>query len=356
MLPLRTAVDLRRFRGLLPIAVLLAVFLVTADLLVLAGSGPVPAGRITDDWHVIPWNDLEHAESQAANVESALGGSRKPFIVYMGGSTANTGIDPVILQQFGPCHTPAMGVCTLGTSMFRMREIAGPLIRRRLHASQALLGVHAVSLAGAYSQEPPSSMNPVPPLAHGDWRESVRRLRWWNWFSTNHAYTENLIMSDLIKARAWLDLSPKIEPWRPRPLTLPDRATPEYMQVQMEGFRLHGCFDPQRYLLHRDAEVGALKELVSQFRDLGTEVILVIMPESFVLRSRVPAEEEQFLIDSMMQGFGAGAPAILNFLDAMPEETFSDYAHLNEAGRAKFSLLLAQALRDRQGGMPCRTD
>jgi len=356
MLPLRTVVDLGRFRGILPIAVLLVVFLLAADLLVLAWSGPAPAGRITDDWHVIAWADLEHAESQVASFESAPGDSSRPFMVYMGGSSANQGIDPTVLQAEGPCHTPAMGLCTLGTGMSRMRELARPFLRKRLHASLALLGVHALSLVGSYNEDPPNSMNPIAPLTQGDWRESVRRLRWWNWFSKNHAYTEHLTMMGLLDARDRLHFSPKTDPWKPPQLVVPDHATPRYMQVQMEGMRLHGSFDPQRYLLHRDAEMGALEELVSGFHELGAEVILVIMPEPSTLRSRIPAEEERFLIDSMTQHFGSAAPAILNFREAMPDEIFSDYIHLNNAGRASFSLLLAQALRNRQGGTPCRTD
>src|SRR5580704_1515184 len=69
MLPLRMAIDVRRFRGVFSIAAPLAVFLVAADLLVLAWRGPAPVNRITDDWHVIQWSDLEHAESQVANLE-----------------------------------------------------------------------------------------------------------------------------------------------------------------------------------------------------------------------------------------------------------------------------------------------
>jgi len=354
MLPLRMGFDLRRLRGVLSIAAPLAFFLVAANLLVLAWLGPAPEERITDDWHVIPWSDLEHAESQIANLESALGGPGKPFIVYIGGSTANQAFDAAILQQFGPCHVPAMGLCTIGTGMSRMREIAEPLLRRRLHASLALLGVHALSLSGAFGQEPPNSINFIAPLAHGDWRESARRLRWWNSFSINQAYTEHLALMGLIDARDWLNMSPKIVPWSPPDLHLPERQPAVYLRGQMEGFRLRGSLDPQRYLLHRDTEVAALEELISRFRDLGTEVIVVIMPETAALRSVVPPEEEQFLIDSLTKRFGSDA--LLNFRDAVPDEMFIDYAHVSSAGRAKFSLQLAQALRHRKSATTCRAD
>jgi len=355
MLSLRAIFDPRRFRGLLPIAALLSVFLVATDLLILAWIGPIAAGRINDDLHVIPWSDLEHAESQVNSLETALGDFGKPFIVYVGGSSANQGIDPAILQQLGPCHAPAMGLCTIGTSMSRLHELAKRLLRRqRLHPSLALLGVHALSLSGSYSEEPPNSLNPIAPLTHGDLRESARRIRWWNWFSINQAYTEHLALVGLLNIRSWLNFSPKISPWSPPELTLPEHETPEYLRIQMDGFRLKGCFDPARYLLHRDAEIGALEELLSQFQERRTEVIVVILPEESALRSRVPGEEQQFLIDSITGRFGSAA--ILNFRDAVPDEMFTDYAHLNTAGRAKFSLQLAQALRNRQSGKPCKVD
>jgi hypothetical protein len=333
--------------------VLLTVFLLAADLLVLAWSGPAPAGRITDDPHVISWSDMEHAESQVASLESALGNARKPFNVFMGESTANQAIDPAVLQEFDPCHTPAMGLCTLGTGMSRIREIGRPLFHRRLRPSLALLGVNAISLVGSYHEDPPNSINPVAPLTHGDWRESVRRLRWWNWFSKNHASTEHRIMRSLIDARDQLNVSPRIEPWKPPHLIVPDHATPEYIRAQMAGLRLDGCFDPQRYLVHRDEEVGALEELVSQYQELGTEVILLILPEPVALRSQVPPAEQQFLIDSVTRRFGSASPAILNLRDALPEELFSDLGHLNNTGRATFSRQLAQILRNRQSGAAC---
>ena len=165
-----------------------------------------------------------------------------------------------------------------------------------------------------------------------------------------------MIMAGLIEARGWLDLSPKVDPWLPPPLVVPDHASQAYVDFQLQSMRSNGFFDPQRYLLHRDAEAEALEELVSRFQELGTEVILVLLPETSTLRSGIPAEEVQFLFDSMTRRFSAAAPAILNFRDAMPDEMFSDYGHLSNAGRAKFSLQLVQALSDRPYSTTCRAN
>jgi len=161
-----------------------------------------------------------------------------------------------------------------------------------------------------------------------------------------------MIQIGIYEAKARTSMFPSMDPWL-EPAHAPLPQGPAAMKVQLDSFEGYGWFDRAHYAMYRDTEEKALLDLISNLRAGGSEVLLVMMPETSTLRARVPAEEQPFLVDSVQRHFVANSPAILDLRSSMPDDMFIDYAHLNEAGRTEFTLLLARALRNRSIDTGC---
>ena len=75
----------------------------------------------------------------------------------------------------------------------------------------------------------------------------------------------------------------------------------------------------------------------------------MLMPHHPILYDRIPASATQALRATINEAFGDDAPPILDYQQAMDEPDFYDVSHLNGAGRATFTSLLA---RDIQPHLP----
>jgi hypothetical protein len=126
---------------------------------------------------------------------------------------------------------------------------------------------------------------------------------------------------------------------------LPDQAADPLLEVQMAGLRDRGLFDPASF--SPDApELRDLVRLVGEFRDVGSEVVLVVLPEMERLRALALPEPFRALDAALGRAFGASAPPVLDLRAAMPDEAFYDLTHCNPRGRAALSARLARALAD----------
>ena len=72
---------------------------------------------------------------------------------------------------------------------------------------------------------------------------------------------------------------------------------------------------------------------------------VVLMPEHSSLRERMPPEAMDALLGPLDRAFGDGSPSIVDLRDSVPDSGFTDISHLNDEGRATFSPLLAEAIR-----------
>jgi hypothetical protein len=346
--------DPRRLRGVLFVALLLGVIFAAMNFAILGIAGPAP-GRAASRQIPMTWDVLEEAEERVAGLShaySAEGAKKNPFLVYVGLSSAWEGVDPAELAANDGWNAQVMPLCGKGGSgnaIEGMLDLTEPLSRRRLCPSLMVLCIHNMWLADRTdlaTSHPPPSLNPLPPLLLGNWREALDRVAWWNWLGKNSVYTNRLAVAGLHRARVAMGLFPAMDPWSaPKRMGLPVHADVKFLQIQMSGIADAGVFDPSQYTKQGEQFV-ALNELITRFRSTGSPVLIVLMPERSAFRARVPAKAQQLLTDAVQPSQGAAGTPILDFKDAIDDAGFSDNLHLNEAGRTEFTRLLAHAIRD----------
>jgi hypothetical protein len=116
---------------------------------------------------------------------------------------------------------------------------------------------------------------------------------------------------------------------------LPERdvAFDEPVNLQLiENQRAMGKFDAKNYSID-GPNVRALIETIRVLNKAGTEVIILLVPEESRIRKYRPLEAMAVLRTSLASAFGAGAPAVLDFRDAVADDKFTDVQHVNTEGR-----------------------
>ncbi len=346
---LTSILDLRRGAPLIAVGAALVVALIGLNLALLATLGPAPAWLVPTN-EPLAWQTVEQAESRAAGLKAQGAFNRsEACLLYLGMSSAREGIDPAVLQRESNRRT--VGLCGSGSGMYRLVLMAEPFVRRKMHADLVLLCIHAVWLAGNPTPQPPSSINPVPMAMQGDWRQMLSRLRWWGWMNNNRVYVNHLAREGTYSVRRAIGaIAADDDPWRaPDRLGYPPHQSERQLARQWQGFTGSGWFDVASTARRRQAQGDALRQVIRTFCGQGTEVVVVMMPEHSRLRNAVPPETTRYLVDLVQQERCREdrAPSLEDFRDRIEDEHFSDYAHLNDDGRAEFSRILAKAVRAR---------
>jgi hypothetical protein len=348
MLPFQGVLSIGRFRGVLPVAVLIFLFLLAANFLLLGMTGFAPSGRV-DRTPPVPWSELEDAEHQAVGLsafyEHNPAERQKAFLMYMGMSSAREGVDPAVLRR-NACGWRVTGICAAGGDTEHLFEMARPFLRRNFRPTVVLLCLHAFFLVASPLDVPSGSVNPVESLQRHNWRQARERLSWWNWFSSNYTYMNHLAFAGLEEARENVGAIGPVDPWAD--LTrygLPQHQSAAYLKTQLEHFAGHGWLDPVAYQTNGERGMEWLARTVSGFRNRGAEVIVVTMPEASAMKTHVPPIAQRMLVDFLKRQYPTNTPPLLDFRYAIPDTMFTDLVHLNDAGRKVFSERLARDLR-----------
>lgn len=352
--------DPRRLRGIVFIGLTLAGFLLALNFAIFAIAGPAP-GKATARTIPMTWEVTEEMEERAAGLAAAYRadrGDKRPFLVYVGLSSAWEGVDPAGLAAQDGWNARIVPVCGKGGSgsaIQGLADLSAPILRRHLCPTLTILCIHPMWLANRTDEGtlfPPASLNPLPLLLRRDWNEALDRLAWWNWISKNTVYANRIAVSGQHDIRVALGLFPQIDPWSaPKRMGLPAHAEARFLKTQMAGIEAAGVFDPGVY--SKDGEqLVVLNDLIARFRRAGSPVMIVLMPEMSPLRARVPAKARQVLTESLQGNPNASSVPVLDFGGALDDDDFSDYAHLNDRGRAALTKLLANAIRDQRQGYP----
>jgi hypothetical protein len=346
---LAARISLARYRGPLPVAASLALSVVSINFCLLWLTGAAPRGFVQAQAY-LDWKYFEQAADTVAGLVHAYraspGAEKKPFLLYTGLSTAIEGVDPRSLAAHDGCDAPVVGICATGGSMYTLLALQEALLRSDLSPSLVVVCLHPEWLAGLL-YEPPESLNPIGPLRRADWREAVQRILWWDWIRNSLFYSNQAAFKVLYTARLHLGTVASVDPWRqPEPSDFFAHQTDAQVQAQMARFAGFGWFDRRRYALEQETQAASLRTLISSFRARGAEVLLVILPEASAFRTRVPPEAKRFLLDYLRREFIAAPPPVFDYRDAIPDSGFSDYLHMNDAGRAEFTIRLAAAIRN----------
>ena len=113
--------------------------------------------------------------------------------------------------------------------------------------------------------------------------------------------------------------------------------------LRIREYGLRGYYDPQAFSRSHE-QAASLVKLIERLRARRAMVVIVLMPEHSTLRQRVPPEAMAALLDPLTRRFAEEIPLIIDVRDAIPDSGFNDISHLNDAGRALFTPLLAETI------------
>lgn len=376
-------IDLSRYRGLLVVGVGLFCAFVLCNVALVAAFGVEPA-MFSDPDRQLAWSQLERMGSRVSGVELKMRrrgiDDQEPFGVVLGQSTTLRGIDPVILNQQCEPKQPWLLINGFGSSFIKLHYYAQALIASELKPDTIVLGLHATMIAGqdrdralrdtASTAAMPSTSKkqasaetkPVSTDAYsvfdviqGALKGSNRWIRKRIWTRTQRKNISHHMNMTLFEARLafhrQLDngavglFPPTARPWAaPGRDELPKRRPDAFLKRQIKGWREFGWYDSASYTT-TNRHADAFRELIAGCDALGpNKIVIILLPVTSDLRGWLPPEALSAMHE-LIDEVSVGRPVrVIDLRDAMPDDAFADYAHLNPAGRAAFSSLLAERL------------
>lgn len=355
--------DLTRYKGLLTVAAGLLCAFVLLNAALLAAFGREPA-MFDDPDRQLAWSQLERMGAQVAGVEQQMrrnGKDDQPaFGVILGQSTTLRGINPAILEKNAEPHRPWLLLNGFGSSFVKLHYYAQTLLASDLRPGAIMLGLHETMLAGQ-DREDAEPAAPVDVDEANDKKVTGWRLRRAImhpiWVRTQRADISHHVNMALFEARLAMHktlgsgavslFTPAERPWRASSRDdLPPRRPNAFLRRQVNGWRDFGWYDPASYdTANRHAD--AFRKLIDGCDALGPKrIVIVLMPVTSDLRSWLPPEAMQAMRRLIDEVSGGRPIVVLDLRDAMPDDAFADYAHLNPGGREVFSGILAERLNE----------
>ncbi len=96
-------------------------------------------------------------------------------------------------------------------------------------------------------------------------------------------------------------------------------------------------------------EAQKFVDVIREFRSKGSRVLVVVMPETSILRRRSRPVGNPTLLDPIREAFSPPEVAILDLQDLLPDSAFSDDIHANPEGRVVLSRTMAGAIQEMFG-------
>ncbi len=354
--------DLARYKGLLPVVAGLCCSLVLCNAVLLGGFGESPAMFDNPD-RKLAWSQLERVGAQVAGVELQMGrklpGTQPGFGVVIGQSTTFRGIDPLILEQKAGPRKRWLLINGFGSSFVKLDYYAQTLLASKLRPETIVLGLHETMLAGQDRRNvpvEPSASEPgsVRSKKKSGVRRQVKRGLTVHWVRRHRADISHFTNMALFELRLSIHKAlgsgavglhkPRARPWRVSARDeLPDRHE-ERLKVQRKNWRKFGWFESSTY--HTDGpQADAFRSLIAGCNGLGTpEIVIVLLPITSDLRGWLPVEAGQQMVSLIDEVSIGRSVRVIDLREAMPDDAFADYAHLNPSGREVFSRLLADQL------------
>lgn len=336
--------DPKRYRGLIGVALCLAVALGSIDIALSTMVGQRPSWL--EDQNAVDWKYYELFGSRVSAVEYERerdpDHSPKRYGLLIGASTIQRGPLPELMQSRTKMPWLLLGVGG-GTDAFsKIRKSLAVLRDARLTPAVIVLGIHPLWLSS------PKEASHAIAAARQPWILHQSKL------ISNFVYArmEELRMRLFLRSGGgtWAVFPPSKNPWNPPPEApyvdpLPERERAGHLERNREA----GRFDPGSYALGSEPArnmILTVRELV----DVQENLLVVLMPEHSDLRRRIPEAAAAVLRGSLEQAVPGGIPErrprLLDLRDTIRDDLFFDNYHLTIRGRRELSDRLAQVYLD----------
>ena len=325
-------------------AVLLGLFVSNATLVLMSAAYPnwLPRQFFGVDFLA---DNRRRAEGAALQYVDGLLGDDEPFVIVLGLSSASEGISLAALDEQLGDQARFLGLSGAGRNMQDIARYAHPLLKTN---ARPAIAVFAINLFHLMDPPPPDeavfqNLQRVRTIAEvlGGWLIVRRR-------DMKYAVDFGI---DTVRGSAFefFGVQPPADenPWREfMRLGLPQTVNEAQWQNNVSRYGERGYYDATNYARSR-TQIGIFHEVVAEFIERGTDVVVVLMPEHSRLRARLPDVLTVTLVAPLAERFGEQAPTIVDLRSAVPDSGFKDISHMNPAGRYHFGPLLSDAIAGR---------
>jgi hypothetical protein len=277
----------------------------------------------------------------------------------LGQSNVRENFDPEIVSSLGGHGVRWVVLSGSGGSFVKMEYLSRPLFLSRIQPTVAVLGFAPTMLIG---QPNPARSNHhrsgrgLKERSSDNPNAGLERLLDKEWIISKRRVMNDVLKHGLYRIRLRLFHVFGVGPealFRPHPDINPFGADPKHYRTprapekhwkrQMAFWKTFGWFDPRKYRTDSD-QARALIRLIENFKEIGAEVFILLMPEAQKLRTLEPVEAVQTLQAVLENAFPADTIPVIDMRDSMSEEYFYDFGHLNWAGRKLFSHRFAETI------------
>jgi hypothetical protein len=265
------------------------------------------------------------------------------LVAVLGISSVEVDLDPAIVAANDPLHRQWLVLAESGHNFTQLALYSRALRASTLRPRLVVLGVHAFMLR-SNDRDFSSDDAPVAPLQHLRHRQLKLLAKDFSWLDRNHVRLEdetNLLVAsatDQLRRAVGLPMyhwypvdSQPGECWT---FCFGNRGTADWVTQQWEGFRR--VLIPEQFPAE-NGQLQVFESMVEQFRARGSDVVCVLMPESSQLRQIVPPIAQTRFAQAVARVSTPENPLrVIDLREAMPDDVYFDYTHLNPDGRVRF--------------------
>jgi hypothetical protein len=338
---------LQRSKPLLVVGLSLALALLCLDTVLgtvfsehLGWAAPAMDSNLLDDWG-----------RRIARVERMqTDGELNPayLVAVLGMSSVREDLDSAILGMHDPRHRSWLILGASGGNLTQLQQYSFTLTSSRLSPSVVVLGIHKSMLQDEEQVVPHADLHKLAAaLLRGRVISAIREAGLLTWFGRHNDALSNWAIMAVHHARLALNrrqllqmdaiYRPLDDPWSVNSSYGSIRAAAADLASQAEGLR--SGLRPERYS-PLNPQVRALADLVHRFRQRGSRVLCLLMPESSDYRSLYSPKIDAMFDQALRFSAQGQAIPVIDVRDMLEDTLFYDHAHLNPDGRRRLSELL----------------
>jgi hypothetical protein len=334
--------DLFRLRGPLIASAVVGLAILLLDMALQAALGTSP------DWLAAAFSSevLDQCGSRLARVEQlerAGQVSDQRLVAVVGLSPVREGIDPQMLAAADPEKRNWLVLGSQGRTFATLEVFVRALAESPVHPRLVVLGIVPAMLHHEDRAEPQDA-SPRLLLHH------LRQHRYYHvaldasWLMRNRdslADESSLLVYESQRLMRWvfgLPMSatypPEKDPWTSWTEVYGEHSTAALTELQWQGHKT--LLVPSQF---RDVrrQSQALRNMVTELRRHGSDVVCVLMPETQRLRNLYPPIVGQKFGDAVAMARADGSLPVIDMRADIPDDMFFNDAHLNPRGRKRLS-------------------
>lgn len=283
--------------------------------------------------------------------------------VYIGVSTTATGIQRRYLDARATAADRWIVLTGAGLSFENIENVMQPVFFCSLKPATVVFGVHPQMLVGERYLPDEPTLGPQRVVGRRGRGLAARLaasggLHWLrrHWAIRHHALMAEYLRSWVYGLRLWVFYTagvsaerlfpPAAEPWDEDPLPLwnMDDVENQFADTQLKFWTRRGHFKAENYDPD-GAQARSLIRMIRAFRERGAKVYVVLMPLRSTARELVPPNAKPCLREVLHRAFPEAPPTVIDLEEALPDQYFTDLAHLSKSGAVQLSKLVAEHLR-----------